>query len=127
MSMQCSPYQPYPSVRQQYPIQSIQPRRQQPPSQQYYSEPAPRPPTTGQYVCLYAQCANARNFARYADLQRHVQVVHNPETLQRVDCEYPGCHRKGEHGFSRKDKMVDHMREVHKAEIPKRSPGRKSP
>ncbi|KAK0251729.1 hypothetical protein LTS09_013189 [Friedmanniomyces endolithicus] len=124
MAMQCASYQQYQPPRKHYQPQPIQPRHSHLPTPDYSPEPIPRPQY---YVCLYAQCATTGHFARHADLQRHVQVVHNPESLQRVACEFPGCHRRGQYGFSRKDKMVDHMREVHKAEIPKRSPGRRSP
>ncbi|EMC92136.1 hypothetical protein BAUCODRAFT_159892 [Baudoinia panamericana UAMH 10762] len=93
---------------------------------QYPTEPyQPTSPTLGPtskhgvYYCLYLQC-NGQGFSRYADLQRHTAVIHNPETLERIDCDYPGCLRRGNLGFSRKDKMIDHKREVHKVAIPKR-------
>lgn len=70
------------------------------------------------WPCLHQQCAGV-SFARYADLQRHVAVIHNRSTLLLVDCQERDCHRKGQYGFTRKDKMVDHMREVHKLDIPK--------
>ncbi|KAF7188556.1 hypothetical protein HII31_10218 [Pseudocercospora fuligena] len=70
------------------------------------------------YYCLYHGCEHGS--ARKADLERHVQVTHLRESLNLVDCQYVGCHRKGKYGFTRKDKMVDHMRDVHKADIPKR-------
>ena len=63
-------------------------------------------------------------FGRYADLERHIAIVHNRSTLQLVDCTHPGCHRRGEYGFTRKDKMVEHLRDVHKIDIPKRARGK---
>lgn len=81
-----------------------------------------------QYLCLHLQCASAgTRFARYADLQRHIAIVHDRPNLQLVDCSYQGCHRRGEYGFTRKDKMVDHLRDVHKLDIPKRTSGKRSP
>ncbi|KXT14842.1 hypothetical protein AC579_4098 [Pseudocercospora musae] len=70
------------------------------------------------YYCLYQGCEHGSK--RKADLDRHVQVTHLRESLILVDCQYVGCDRKGKYGFTRKDKMVDHMRDVHKADIPKR-------
>ncbi|KAK5731152.1 hypothetical protein LTR15_001090 [Elasticomyces elasticus] len=121
MSTQYYPYRPV-SVARQYPVQPTFSQPQAPTPHQPLSQKLPN----GHYMCLYPQCANAGLFARHADLQRHVQNVHNPETIQWVDCQHPGCHRRGQYGFSRKDKMVEHMREVHKADIPKRSSGARS-
>lgn len=78
-------------------------------------------PPASWWLCLQQPCANAEvKFARKADLQRHTQVTHNRAQLQLVACEYPGCHRRGDYGFTRRDKMIDHMRDVHKVDIPKR-------
>jgi len=83
------------------------------------------PVRPSQYLCLHPQCARTlTGFGRYADLERHIAIVHNRSTLQLVDCTYPGCHRRGEYGFTRKDKMVEHLRDVHKADIPKRARGK---
>lgn len=75
----------------------------------------------GEYVCLWQGCSYS--CTRNADLQRHYQNVHNREFATLVDCLVPACHRKGAYGFTRKDKMVDHVREVHKMDIPKRGCG----
>ena len=80
-----------------------------------------------QFHCLYPQCANNQiKFSRKADLQRHCLVVHNREQLELVDCQFPGCHRRGGFGFTRQDKMIDHMRDVHKEPIPKRKSSKDS-
>ena len=80
------------------------------------------------FLCLYEECANQGvGFARKADLQRHVDVRHNRATLQLVPCAVEGCHRIGDRGFTRKDKMIDHVREVHKVDVPKRPNNRSSP
>ncbi|KAK3115650.1 hypothetical protein LTR53_004803 [Teratosphaeriaceae sp. CCFEE 6253] len=109
------------SQYRQCPVPVIQPRYTN--SHEYPSSP-PQRQSSG-YPCLYPQCVNSL-FSRHADLLRHMQVVHNPETLERVDCQVPQCKRTGSYGFSRKDKMVDHMREVHKVEIPKRPSTRRA-
>lgn len=80
------------------------------------------------YHCLYYGCQDdKREFRRKADLERHVDSLHNRDQQPHIDCLEPKCHRKGQFGFLRKDKMIEHMRDVHKADIPKRSPGKKSP
>ncbi|KAK4540405.1 hypothetical protein LTR36_009262 [Oleoguttula mirabilis] len=125
------PYQQYQQTSG-YQAQNLQPRQPSYPTsqacgQQYYSEQPSQKPNA-QYLCLYPQCASAgTGFARYADLQRHVAIVHGRQNLQLVDCSHPGCHRRGEYGFTRKDKMVDHLRDVHKSDIPKRASGKRSP
>nr|POF01255.1 hypothetical protein CFP56_21203 [Quercus suber] len=100
----------------------------------------PAPP---RFLCLYPSC-NAQH-KRHADLARHVQIVHNRATLSLIDCEYDNirkasaaigpsgsggggggggeCSRKGANGFTRRDKMIEHMRDVHKCAIPKRKGG----
>ncbi|KXL43465.1 hypothetical protein M433DRAFT_961 [Acidomyces richmondensis BFW] len=82
------------------------------------------------YPCLFLGCQGNSSdeavvFSRAADLRRHIHIVHNRESLELINCEVPGCLRKGLNGFTRKDKMIDHMREVHKKNIPKRIVGPK--
>jgi hypothetical protein len=55
------------------------------------------------------------SFTRATDLNRHMQTVHFPP---RVDCKYKGCGRVGENGFCRTDHLNEHLREVHKEDIP---------
>ena len=76
---------------------------------------------TANYECLYPPCTRV-NFRRRADLERHMAAMHNRNALNMIDCEYPGCHRRGDNGFFRRDKVIEHMRDVHKANIPKRQP-----
>jgi hypothetical protein len=76
------------------------------------------------FSCEYTQCASAGvSFRRKADLDRHFQIVHMRAT-KLIDCEFPGCHRRGDYGFTRKDKMREHMREVHRSLI---TPARPQP
>ena len=56
---------------------------------------------------------------------RHVDAIHNRHSLSLIDCKVPDCNRKGELGFTRKDKAVEHLREYHKMDIPKRVRPRK--
>ncbi|SMY26862.1 unnamed protein product [Zymoseptoria tritici ST99CH_1A5] len=71
--------------------------------------------TSPGYHCLFPNCSHITT--RKADLERHVSRTH-PRVL--FNCEWELCERKGRYGFSTKDKMVDHMRQVHGADIPKR-------
>ncbi|CAK1356689.1 unnamed protein product [Cercospora beticola] len=95
------------------------------PSYTYQSPTTPRPQVPLQipieYCCLMPNCTYAAG--RKADLERHYRAMHPApgSSAPMYDCLWQGCHRKGNYGFGRKDKMVDHMREVHKADIPKRS------
>ncbi|TKA22135.1 hypothetical protein B0A50_08192 [Salinomyces thailandicus] len=91
------------------------------------TDPAPSNP---RYLCLHNPCArDQRSFARHADLQRHVAVVHDRSALQLVDCPYVDtqtgrvCHRRGELGFTRRDKMGEHLRSVHSVIVPKTGRG----
>ena len=66
------------------------------------------------YYCFYDPCASqSKFFGRKADLERHITAIHS--TIELIDCEHLGCHRRGEYGVSRRDKMVEHMRDVHKS------------
>ena len=69
-----------------------------------------------QYICGKAECKF--EFSRLTDLKRHIRIVHNPES-QRMDCPYGWCGRVGEHGFTRRDHMNEHISEVHKGNTPK--------
>lgn len=84
--------------------------------------PSDNPATRGgskRYFCLYADCAaKGVGFLRKSNLNRHVSMVHAQFELELIDCEYAGCHRKGKSGFGRRDKMIEHMREIHGAGIP---------
>jgi hypothetical protein len=46
------------------------------------------------------------------DLSRHMQR-HSPHR-QLYPCSVGGCKRGGENGLPRRDKLLEHMREVHK-------------
>lgn len=78
------------------------------------------------WYCPWEPCANGgTNFARKANLERHVKVIHHRDTLQLVDCLIEGYHRRGpQNGFMRKDMMIQHMRDVHGVDIPKKARGR---
>ena len=69
------------------------------------------------YPCLQSGCD--ASFRRVTDLKRHSNAVHNP---QLIDCPYAHvyCGRTGENGFSRKDHLNEHIREVHKRDPAKR-------
>ncbi|RMZ33341.1 hypothetical protein D0859_02521 [Hortaea werneckii] len=114
---QHSYYEPNPyQTAQQYPTQY-------PTGYQQPQQPTVQPQSTNgppQYPCLHTRCAAGQiSFTRYADLQRHINSFHNRDL---VTCTYVDpttgkpCHRRGEYGFTRRDKMIGHMRAVHKVE-----------
>ncbi|KAF2236402.1 hypothetical protein EV356DRAFT_70038 [Viridothelium virens] len=77
------------------------------------------------HVCTFQSCdRHQRPFARYADLQRHLAHVHYPELQPRHDCIWPDCRRRGERGFARRDHMLEHVRNYHHIDLPRRTPGR---
>ncbi|KAK3675883.1 hypothetical protein LTR78_004075 [Recurvomyces mirabilis] len=84
----------------------------------------PLPAQTPNYICLYSGC-ESQAYSRHADLQRHVEVIHKTGSVAKVDCTQAGCHRSGAYGFTRKDKMVEHLREVHPVDVQKRQQGRR--
>ncbi|KAI5359064.1 putative Zinc finger C2H2-type [Septoria linicola] len=85
----------------------------------YSAPPASTPPTV-EYCCLMSGCNYAAK--RNADLERHYKSMHSaPSSIEMFDCQVSGCHRTGNYGFKRRDKMVDHMREVHKVDVPKKN------
>ncbi|CAK1366655.1 uncharacterized protein RHO25_011413 [Cercospora beticola] len=79
-----------------------------------------------EYCCLIPNCTYAAS--RKTDLERHYRAMHPPPgpSAPLYDCLWQGCHRKGQYGFGRKDKMLDHMMDVHEAEVPKRDNNRES-
>ena len=77
---------------------------------------------TKPYLCVQPGCL--QTFARYYDLQRHMEIHFPP---MRFDCPYArsgACGRAGEKtdtnkgGFTREDHYLDHLRGVHGGYIP---------
>ena len=54
-----------------------------------------------------------KTFKRRADMLRHRAQIHNASSTK-LDCDSPGCARRGSRGFVRKDKLRDHQRAAHK-------------
>ncbi|KAN0096724.1 hypothetical protein V8E51_015529 [Hyaloscypha variabilis] len=65
--------------------------------------------TAARHPC--AQCLST--FARLGDLRRH-EKIHSPERHRKYHCWEPGCNRNGRKGFTRRDKLRDHVKGVHK-------------
>ena len=59
--------------------------------------------------CLYPGCW--LRFHDLTDLRRHIRK--HREGPRAFNCPAPGCPRKGENGFYRKDKMKDHYKNKH--------------
>ena len=78
-------------------------------------------PSETRFPCLSEGCGS--EFGRVTDLKRHYNSVH---VTSRIDCPHNWCGRTGAHGFSRKDHFNEHLREVHKQDIPKASNRRSS-
>ncbi|KAN0075908.1 putative C2H2 finger domain protein [Elaphomyces granulatus] len=69
-------------------------------------------------------CEICRNgFTRPADLKRHQTIVHEPVF---TDCPREDCTRKGRNGFTRKDHLVEHIRQFHRVPIKKRKCSKRS-
>lgn len=67
------------------------------------------------YPCLMPNCEGV--FTRAADLDRHYTTVHRQGGL--IDCRHVWCGRTGDRGFSRRDHYREHLREVHREDIPR--------
>lgn len=79
----------------------------------------------GRPYCTHADCLDAngqpmRSFSRKADVSRHHRSQHEP---QYIDCPYARCSRKGDNGFTRNDHLIEHQRQYHAKDIPKRGSG----
>lgn len=63
----------------------------------------------GKFKCTEVACAN-KTFGRRAELQRHHATIHAVEKW--FWCPIPSCSRSKE-PFARKDKLADHVRNIH--------------
>ncbi|KAK4888572.1 hypothetical protein LTR27_012524 [Elasticomyces elasticus] len=62
------------------------------------------------FSCQLTDCASAGvSFRRKADLNRHLEIVHGTRGVVLFDCDIRSCHRRGDYGFTRKDKMREHI------------------
>ncbi|KAH9875655.1 hypothetical protein IAQ61_003119 [Plenodomus lingam] len=140
---QCYPPQPYhiiPDYYVQAPVVA-QPTFQQPLTGSGYDARwqvqadsnelnTPQGPTrsnsrTRTWTCDIPSCTSSANFTRLADLQRHQSTVHGVGTPD-YPCTVPRCNRVGDKGFTRRDHLVEHLRNFHHMDIPKRRPGERS-
>jgi hypothetical protein len=72
------------------------------------------------YECLFPECARSRTtFTRKVDLERHYSVKHDRTALRLIDCEVSSCERRGDYGFTSRDKMIQHMRNHQRPRPPK--------
>jgi hypothetical protein len=77
------------------------------------------------WKCELPNCSSTANFTRLADFQRHQSTVHEVGT-PRYPCTFQDCTRVGDKGFTRRDHLVEHLRNFHHIDIPKRRPGERS-
>ncbi|KAF1836486.1 hypothetical protein BDW02DRAFT_493376 [Decorospora gaudefroyi] len=80
---------------------------------------------TRTWTCDIPSCTSSANFTRLADLQRHQSTVHGVGTPE-YPCTVAHCNRVGDKGFTRRDHLVEHLRNFHHMDIPKRRPGERS-
>jgi len=66
------------------------------------------------FVCEICQMG----FTRPVDLKRHHASTHTTTVFE--DCPMDNCTRKGRNGFTRKDHLVEHVRQFHRVPIKKR-------
>lgn len=78
-----------------------------------------RPQGKLKITCLDNNSCN-RVFTTKNDFNRHCRTKHALRDIQLIDCEFAGCNRVGSEGFSRKDNMRQHLRDVHRAACPVR-------
>ena len=67
------------------------------------------------YYCLDRGCN--KGFNRCNDLDRHEETHYMTGKAKTFECPELGCNRKGEWGFMRRDKLVDHIRAKHKRSV----------
>lgn len=62
-------------------------------------------------ICSRDGCTHKTPFRGKADLQRHIDSVH--EIIAKIKCPYPECQISDEKSFCRKDKLICHLRKAH--------------
>lgn len=77
------------------------------------------------WTCDVALCTSSTRFTRLADLRRHQATVHGMGTPE-FPCTIPHCSRVGNKGFTRRDHLMEHLRNFHKVDVPKRKAGERS-
>lgn len=84
------------------------------PLDQWPSTPSPTnasSPSSARHPCQHC----TKDFTRLGDLTRHVKT-HFPERHREHSCWQPDCDRNGRKAFTRRDKLLEHLRRVHKLE-----------
>ena len=71
--------------------------------------------------CLHPDCLDeagqsTKYFTRKADVTRHFHSAHRKPY---IDCPQRQCPRKGDHGFTRRDHLIEHQRQYHGIGLPK--------
>lgn len=61
-------------------------------------------------MCGMDGCTSRKQFDNPQNIKRHMKKHQDPT----LDCPAPGCDRKGENGFARRDKLNDHFDKIHK-------------
>ncbi|KAL6721347.1 hypothetical protein ACLMJK_000450 [Lecanora helva] len=122
------PSSPYPSYASYPPQQQIIEVQYTAPASSSKQKPSSRTKSTSSssatpngpppgYTCLYPGCPHVST--RSFDLERHMKKHYPIPAEDKFDCPGRGCGRTGEHGFDRKDHMIEHLRNYHMQDIPK--------
>lgn len=72
--------------------------------------PAARPVTNGRLPCTHIGCT--QSFQHQHDLTRHMKG--HKTGAKDFNCPFRDCPRQGVNGFTRKDKLMDHLKGKHK-------------
>ena len=70
------------------------------------------------FQCMQLGCEAA--FARKADRDRHRACVHEKSENKKYPCPEANCSRTGGSAFTRKDHLMEHLRNYHHQDIPKK-------
>lgn len=69
-------------------------------------------PKTTTITCEFDKCSAV--FKNIGEFNRHYRCVHiKAAKHSKLDCTFEGCYRVGEEGFTRKDNLIQHLRNVH--------------
>ena len=69
--------------------------------------------------CPELECVFTVSCCYWDDLIRHTRSKHCKKD-PKFPCPLAWCNRSGDRGFTRKDKLTNHLRSVHKRDIPKK-------
>ena len=75
----------------------------------------------GKFGCQEERCTTTTK--TFTDLKRHYASKHCKRSKKHA-CHHIGCKYSGDNGFTRKDKLKSHLRNVHEGKVPRGQPPR---